>query len=57
MKYVIYCLIAALIAWSVYYLIRRIYRMIRGGGGCDGCCGSCPRDCPARDRKEKRDKQ
>ena len=44
MKYVIYLAVAALIGWSVWYLVRCVRRQLRGDCGC-GCgkdCKSCP---------------
>ncbi len=43
MKYLIYLLIAALVLWSVWYLIKTVRRQLRGGCdcGCGGDCGSC----------------
>lgn len=43
MKYLIYLLIAALVLWSVWYLVKTVRRQIRGGCGCicGGNCGRC----------------
>lgn len=40
MKYIIYIGVAALICWSVWYLIRRIGRQWKGECGCE-----CGKDC------------
>ncbi|NLF35397.1 MAG: FeoB-associated Cys-rich membrane protein [Clostridiales bacterium] len=52
MRYVIYAAVAALVLWSVWYLIRHLRRQIRGGG----CCGDCDRcgtsgTCTEKDKK------
>lgn len=39
----LYAALAALIVWSAGYLIWRLIRTFRGGGGCRGDCGCCAR--------------
>lgn len=48
MKYVIYVLVAALIIWAVWYLVKSIRRQIKGDCGC-----GCGKDCRNCGRKEK----
>ena len=43
MKYVIYVLVAALIVWAVWYLVKSIRRQIKGDCGCGKDCRNCGR--------------
>lgn len=45
MKYLIYILIAALVAWAVWYLARSLRRQLRGECSCGGDCRSCAGIC------------
>lgn len=46
LKYVVYLLVAVLICWSVFYLIRHVRKQLKGDcGSCGGSCGSCHGDC------------
>ena len=43
---------AVLLGWSVWYVIRTVYRQLKGGGccggSCNGNCGSCGKSCSHR---------
>ncbi len=40
--FLLYAALAALVVWSVGYLIYRLFRALRGGGCSCGCdCGCC----------------
>lgn len=43
-----YIALAALIVWSIAYLIWRIVRSFLGKGGCSCGCGSCSGSSPHR---------
>ncbi|MGI6498679.1 MAG: FeoB-associated Cys-rich membrane protein [Oscillospiraceae bacterium] len=44
MKYLVYALVAALIFWAAYVVIRHCKRAANGTG-CSGDCENCARDC------------
>lgn len=44
MKYLIYAAIAALVVWSVVYVVRHVRAQMRGDCGCgkgSSCSGNC----------------
>ncbi len=55
MMYLIYAAVAVLIAWSAYYLLRRLILFLRGRGGtdCSGSCGGCSLASQCRENREK----
>ena len=55
-KYIIYLAAAALIVWSVIYVLIALHRQWKGKNHCDsGGCASCGRQC--RPRKTNEDKE
>lgn len=45
MKYIIYVAVAVLVLWSVWYVLRHVYRQFKGRCSCDGNCASCGNTC------------
>ena len=45
LKYIIYALVAVLVIWAVWYLIRSGRRQLRGQCGCGGDCTGCTGEC------------
>ena len=50
MKYVVYLLVAAVIAWAVVTVVRHVKRTF-SGEGCGGDCQGCRRDCKSKGQK------
>lgn len=53
-KYMIYLAMVLLIFWSVFYVVKAVFRQWNGKHGCGGCggCEGCHLECPNRKKKK-----